>query len=142
MSKALGERQKLILKRICELLPEGQMCEIRAVYTQLKVTLYSEHEYYRPSEWRGPTMPKRPDNYLEHIAELSRARVSISTSVKGLIKRGYLGKYKEFRRIRPVVGTDLQFRTTLHALGYSYEDVKQYLTYIYVTPTGRKVVIP
>lgn len=95
MGKGLGNQQKAILKIINEM-PDGGG-KISDVYAKLKVVLYpelySEKEnieiIFKDGTHKTLFQYGIRTNYTLH-KEMNRARVSLCTSIKGLLKRGYL----------------------------------------------------
>ncbi len=124
MSKGLGKQQKAILNIISE-----SPGTINEVYRKIKNVLYPEIEFIEPERERMKEIIELFEKY-GHDAEtfrawrkndecsikyqrkrlkedpgrkaiLNRIRVSISTSIKGLVKRGYVTKKNNQLSINP-----------------------------------------
>lgn len=98
MSRGIGEQQKKILRVVSEI-PDGGG-RTPKVYRRIKEALYPElyRSYPEPMDLESARIIRglekrdraRRRAYPMDKTELNRLRVSITASVSGLIKRGYL----------------------------------------------------
>jgi len=109
MSKGLGERQLIIL-RVFNEIPEGGYY-VPIVYERIKQVLYPElYKAYQVAQigeevWSNISQRVSNENEAKKRREepagkarLNRINVSISNSVRGLIKRGCLERVRENTR--------------------------------------------
>ncbi len=109
MGKGIGNQQKAIMKVVRE-----NPGDLQDVYRRIKKALYPDVEFIEPIDyqqliemcssakeaimWKDikqndlERQRKRLKNDPERSTQLNRIRVSVSTSVKGLVKRGYIKK--------------------------------------------------
>jgi hypothetical protein len=139
MNKGIGARQKEILKVINKLLPPGKKGEINFISRELKAHFHQGLRTFKPVYSPKDEKVKYKPEYRENRNILNRARASISGSLAGLIKRGYL--YKEIKIVgykKPTYWEILMRKI----IGDELEKKEVYSTYIGLTDEGRGIIKP